>query len=116
MKTMNSILSNRKFLFAVSLFTMLLVSSCSKYGRVAWVYYDETLCADKWERPLNNERLKDNIVAYFKSRGVRIYELEIYSDRTPDTCSECTCKTGRRVKAKVKGNDVDEMKSENFYQ
>jgi hypothetical protein len=80
-----------------------------------WVYYDETICADRWDKSINNEVLKDNITRYFEGQGVRIYDLEIFSDRTPEHCSDCTCKTGRRIKAKVKGKDLKGIESEGFY-
>jgi hypothetical protein len=95
---------------------LFILAGCGKNNKIAWVYYDETICADKWERTINNEKLKDNIVAYFKNKGVKIYELEVFSDRTPDQCSDCVCKTGRRIKAKVKNKDVSDMKAENFYE
>jgi hypothetical protein len=91
-----------------------ILSGCGK-SNVRWVVYDETLCADKWEYSPVNEKLKDNIVAYFKGKGVKVLELEIFNDRNPDQCSDCTCKTGRRVKCKVKKRDVDNMKGESFY-
>jgi hypothetical protein len=112
--------SGRKYrLLNVKVFTallfLLLVGGCGKNVNVSWVYYDETICADRWDRSNNNEVLKDNITAYFKSKGVKIYELEIFTDRTPDSCGDCHCKTGRRIKAKVKNREVDTMQGEGFY-
>ena len=89
--------------------------SCGK-NNMKWLYYDETVCADKWEYNINNERLKDNVTSYFDGKGVRIYEVEIFNDRTAESCLECHCKTGRRVKVKVKKHDVSSMKAENFYE
>lgn len=93
----------------------LIFMSCNKTN-MKWVYYDETICADRWEFNINNEKLKDNVTSYFKSRGVRIYEIEIFTDRAPDNCSNCDCKTGRRFKCKVKRLDVSSMNAEGFYE
>lgn len=104
-----------KALFVVLLFSVV-VAGCVKPRNVKWVSYNETRCADKWDYSPVNEKLKDNIIAYFNGQGVKILELEIYSDRTPDTCTDCNCKTGRRISCKVKKRDVSEMKSEQFYE
>jgi hypothetical protein len=104
----------RSVILPLALFAFL--NSCFKGNQMDWIYYDETNCADRWEFTNNNELLKDRIVAYYKGKGVRIYEIEIFSDRTREACSECICKTGRRVKAKIKHKDAKVMKAEGFYE
>lgn len=91
-------------------------AACGKSGRVRWVNYDETVCADKWEYNMNNERLKENVVNYFDGKGIKVFELEIFSDRSRDNCADCHCKTGRRIKCKVSKRDVNDMKAEGFYE
>lgn len=105
----------RKFksTFLILVVTTLLFG-CGK-SNVKWVVYDETYCADKWDYNINNEKLKDNVVSYMKSKSIKIYELEIFSDRTAESCSACTCKSGRRFKCKVKKNDVNDAKALGFY-
>ncbi|PBQ34442.1 hypothetical protein CNR22_22565 [Sphingobacteriaceae bacterium] len=103
-----------------SIFFLLVVSTvffgCTKSYRFKWVNYDETYCADRWEKNMNNERLKDNVIAYMDGKGVKIYEIEIITDRTPDSCTECTCKSGRRIKCKVNRGDIKRAKGEGFYE
>ena len=99
------------------LFTALIVLfSCGKRNDIVWVYYDETRCADRWEKSNSNEVVKANIVDYYEGQGVTIYDLEIFFDRTPDSCFDCVCKTGRRIKAKIKGKDLSDLKADGFYQ
>jgi hypothetical protein len=106
---------SRRPLIVLSALLLLVFSGCIK-PKMSWVYYDETRCADKWEYTHNNERLKENFTTYYKSQGVRIYEVEIFSDGAAETCSECSCKTGRRFKAKVKKSEVKNLKNAGFYQ
>jgi hypothetical protein len=93
---------------------VLLTSGCSK-NSVKWVYYDETRC-DRWQYSINNEQLKLNFSEYYKARGVKIFEVEIFSDIAADPCADCTCRTGRRFKAKVSKNDAKELRKESFYE
>src|SRR3954469_9680810 len=93
---------------------MLFSSACLKTN-VKWVNYDETRC-DKWEHNNNNEKLKENFVNYYRSKGVKIYEVEIFSDRDAETCIDCSCKTGRRFNCKVPKGDVKEVKKDGFYE
>ncbi len=90
--------------------------SCNKPLHERWVYYDETHCADAWVHNNTNELLKDNIIAYFKTKDIEIYEIEIFTDREPESCYSCGCKTGRRIKCKIRKRDVDDMKQNGFYQ
>src|SRR4051812_38756814 len=87
---------------AAIVLVVLSISACSKSSKVRWVLYDETNCSDKWAYTNNNEVLKDNIVNYMDSKGVKIYEIEIFRIVDAESCSECSCKTGRQVKCKIK--------------
>ena len=92
-----------------------ILSGCGK-SNVRWVHYDETYCADKWEKSINNEKLKTNITTYLESKGIKVFEIEIFTDRTAEPCPDCVCKSGRRVKVKVKRSDVKKIKREGFYE
>lgn len=89
---------------------------CGKNGNVRWVHYDETQCSDKWEYSVNNEKLKENVTAYLEKKNVKVFEIEIFTDRPSDGCADCYCKTGRRIKCKIKKNDVKEVKGVGFYE
>jgi hypothetical protein len=91
-------------------------SGCTKQGKVRWVYYEETRCADKWTFTNNNELLKQNVVDYLATKGVKVYELEIFASSPAETCSACICKTGRLIKCKIAKHDLDEASSEGFHQ
>lgn len=104
----------RTFLFLLAISALFF--GCSKSGRVRWIHYDETYCSDRWDHNINNEKYKDNVVAYLKKQNVKVLEIEIFTDRTPDSCTDCTCKTGRRVKCKIKRNDLKAAKKEGFYE
>ena len=102
--------------FVLSSLIAVIVAGCGKSGSVRWVHYDETFCADRWERSSNNEKLKENIVNYLDEKGIKVFEIEIFSDRTADNCTECTCKSGRRIKCKVSRRDAKDIKKEGFYE
>ncbi len=95
---------------------VLVVANCTKTGKVYWVYYNQTQCADKWGAYSNNEDLKIKITDYFDSKGVEVYDIEIFSNGTADACLDCTCKTGKRIKLKVRKRDLEEVKQEGFYE
>lgn len=100
----------------ISLVFFVIVYSCAKPVSVKWVYYNETICSDRWEFTNSNEVLKNRVSDYMKSKGVKVYEIEIFIDGTKDGCTECQCKTGRRFKCKIGKKDLSEAKSEGFYE
>jgi hypothetical protein len=102
--------------FTVLILLSLFSQSCNKTSKVKWIFYDETHCADKWEFTNNNERLKQNITEYLDGKGIKVLEIEIFRQIEAETCSACTCKTGRQIKCKVKRGDLDEAKDEGFYE
>jgi hypothetical protein len=104
------------FKLAAIILVVLFTTGCSKSSKMRWILYDETNCADKWTFTNNNEVLKENIVDYMEGKGVKIFEIEIFSLAQAESCSECSCKTGRQVKCKIKKGDLDNAKSEGFYE
>lgn len=101
---------------ALIVFSLLTISSCNKLN-VLWVKYDETQCADSWDYSENNEVLKTNIESYLKTKGVKVLEMEIFVDADPQmNCSACSCKTGRIIKIKIKKRELDDAKSQGFYE
>jgi hypothetical protein len=98
------------------LFIAIFVAGCNKSSNVRWVYYDETNCADPWAFTNNNEQLKNNVVNYLDGEGVKVFEIEIFRQQPAETCPECTCKTGRQYKLKIKRSDLDNARSKNFYE
>jgi len=102
-----------KTFFLIAIFSLFLLN-CSK-SKFVWMYYNETSCSDKWSYDINNEKLKDNVTAYLDSKGIKVLEIEIYVDGTAEVCTACTCKTGRRIKVKVKGREEDNLQGEGFY-
>jgi hypothetical protein len=99
-----------KKLYAILFLLSIVLFSCTKTRNIAWMYYDETQCADKWAFTNNNEMLKDNVMNYLKSQKVKAYEMEIFNNTAPESCTACTCKTGRRYKIKIRHSDIDEAK------
>jgi hypothetical protein len=102
--------------FTFILFLSVVFSGCDKEGRVRWVYYDETNCADHWAFTNNNEQLKMNCTSYLESRGVKVYEIEIFRYTVAEPCTECQCKTGRQYKCKIPKKDLRSAKNEGFYE
>lgn len=97
-------------------FVLFLPLSCSKHGNTNWVWYDQTQCADKWGPYKNNEDLKNIMTAYFDEKGIKVYDIEIFGNGVADSCLACPCKTGKRIKLKVKSRDLKAIKDEGFYE
>jgi len=92
-------------------------TGCEKLTNTTWVYYNETYCADVWgQNTVPEDEKKKTIKKHFKDKGIRIFKVEITADGTPDSCFSCGCKTGKRIKCKIKEKDVTAMKNEGFYQ
>lgn len=90
--------------------------ACTKPRKIKWVYYDQTICADKWGAYTGNEDLKLKITDYFEGLNIDVYDIEIFNFGTPETCLACTCKTGKTIKLKVKKKDLEDIKKEGFYE
>jgi len=85
-------------------------------NKMIWVYYNETQCADNWGNAFENENeKKQNIITYFENLNVRIYDIRIVNYGFGEICAACFCLTGNRIYCKIKKNDLDVMKSENFH-
>lgn len=93
------------------------LTSCEKLANTTWMYYDETGCADAWgvSNVPENEK-KKNIEKHFKNIGIKIFKTEIINDGTRELCFSCGCKSGKRIKCKIKERDVVPMRNEGFYQ
>lgn len=93
-------------------------SSCEKLVDTTWMYYDETYCADPWgQNNIQENEKKKNIKDYFKKeKGIKVFKVKFLGDRTRDSCFSCLCKSGKRIKAKIKESDIKVMKTEGFYQ
>ena len=104
-------------LLLISFIGITTFNSCEKLTDTAWVYYNETWCADKWgQSTVSEDEKKKNIKKYFKDKGIKIFQVEITNDGVLQTCFSCGCTTGKRIKCKVEEKEVEAMKNENFYQ
>lgn len=98
---------------------ILLVSfgvSCKKRNEIKWIGYNETRCADQWEANNNREKLKQNVVSYCATKGIEIFEIELFIVADPDKCFDCECKTGRQFKCKIKNKDLEAAIAEGFFE
>lgn len=77
--------------------------------------YDETQCNDPWDiRPEDAETIS-NIKKYLSSRNIIVLDIQITKDGINDSCRACPCRTGRRIKVKIKSMDLEKIIEENFY-
>lgn len=90
--------------------------NCNKSSSTKWVYFDATLCADKWGASSNNEEIKQNVSTYFSKKNIKVYDTEILADGVAQNCTDCACKSGQRIKLKVKKGDLTAIKAEGFYE
>ena len=93
------------------------IIGCEKLVKTSWVYYDETYCSDPWgNADVDDAKKPDNVEKYFKGKKIRIFKVEILSDGMMDSCYSCGCKSGKRIRCKIKTKDKSEMKAVNFYE
>jgi hypothetical protein len=85
-------------------------------------YYKETFCTNPWSSIINigvdtpkDEKIKA-VEEYFKDKAVKIFKIEIVEDGKREACDACHCKTGYRIKCKIKEKDLSKMEKEGFYQ
>ena len=101
----------------MSLIGLTTLNSCEKFADTTWTYYNETYCADPWgQNTVPEDEKKKNIENHFKDKGIKIFKVEITDDGTLDLCESCGCKSGKRIKCKIKESDLAAMKNEGFYQ
>ena len=97
-------------------FASILFSACKK--DTVWVYYNETLCADKWGHSddSDKERLKA-VKQYLNNKQIHVYKIELIFDETPAEiwCFACICKNGNIIKCKINEDDLQKAINENFY-
>lgn len=77
--------------------------------------YEETKASDPWTKSENDYELIINI-KNFLSDSVKVYDVFITDDGTLETCKAAYCKTGRRIKAKIKSDDLSKIEKLKFYE
>ncbi|MDY0368762.1 MAG: hypothetical protein WCR58_01745 [Bacteroidales bacterium] len=101
----------------MSLIGLLSFSGCEKISDTTWVYYDETYCADPWGyNTVSDNEKKKNVEKYLKDKSIKVFKIEITHDGVQENCFACGCKTGKRIKCKVKESDKGTILNEKFYQ
>ncbi|MBI2721093.1 MAG: hypothetical protein HYX39_02845 [Bacteroidetes bacterium] len=103
--------------FYILLVTIVTLTNCQKLIQTSWVYYDETACADPWGDSNNDESSKkNNVKNYLKDKDIKVFEVQILNDGTLELCYSCGCKTGHRIKCKIKSKDKANAIALNFYE
>ncbi len=84
----------------------------------AWVYFDETYCADPWGNSNDSESEKlINIENYLNDLNVAVFEIEISEENVPETCLSCGCHSGFVIKLHIKEEDVSVLiTADDFYE
>ncbi len=104
-------------LLTLSIIGITTLNSCEKLTATTQMYYDETYCADQWgQNTVSDDDKKKNIEKYLKNKDIKIFKVEITNDGTLELCFACSCKTGKRIKCKVKESDIESMQNEKFHQ
>lgn len=107
----------KKSIALIIVLLIITVSSCEKLVDTSWVSYNETNCNDPWgNSDVENQKKIDNIEKYFKNKKIKIFKTEILHDGIADPCDACDCKSGIRIKCKIKSKDKAKMIAVNFYE
>ena len=97
--------------------TILALTSCEKLTKTSWVYFDETYCADPWgDYDSDNSKKTDNVKKYLKDNNIRVFKVQVNNDGTQELCKSCGCKSGNRIKCKIKSKDKSKAVALKFYE
>ncbi|HET9055897.1 MAG TPA: hypothetical protein VFN30_03515 [Chitinophagaceae bacterium] len=88
--------------------------SCTKEKKVVMRYY-QTQCNDKWGYGSNDTETIQNMVTYFKDRGIIIYSPSLSLPDGSYICRACICPTNRKFAVSVEEDNVERMIAEGFY-
>ena len=77
--------------------------------------YDETQCADPWVKRTQDAETISNVKDYLSSRDIDVLNIQISNDGVYESCRACSCKTGRRIKVKIKYMYLERIKAVHFY-
>jgi len=78
--------------------------------------YDETECNNPWHRTPYDTKTISNVKEYLRSKNINVLDIQITKDGINDFCRACWCRTGRRIKVKIKSWDLEKIIEENFYE
>ena len=107
----------KKIIILITLVISTASFSCEKIYNTTWMYYDETYGLDPWgQSTVIDEDKKKNVEKYLKGKGIKVFKVEITSDGIKEICFSAGCKSGKRIKCKIRENDITAMKNEKFYQ
>ena len=92
----------------ILLFLFFLVS-CEKIpGDKAWVYFNETQCANPW--PIDNSASTESKVqAYLETNGIQIFDNRIEIFSKGPFCEACHCSTGRKIYVLILKSDLEDI-------
>lgn len=86
----------------------------SSFGKTCLVY-EQTYCADPWgNSSLEDEKIAENLNSYFQNLGVEINDICFDEEGTIENCYACSCKSGRRIKVKVKNKNWEILRNLGF--
>ena len=78
--------------------------------------YDETECNNPWDRTPEDAETISNVKEYLRSKNINVLDIQITKDGINDFCRACWCRTGRRIKVKIKSEDLEKIEEEKFYE
>lgn len=92
------------FIFPV-VFIFFTIFACEKdnglTGNRENFYYEESYCADPWERSdsASDEELKERVSKYLKGTlDIDYFNFRVTHDGKTEICSSCSCTTGRIIR------------------
>lgn len=76
-----------------------IIFSCTKKTPIQYVSlsHKQTICADLWLTGSSDSLTLVNVAHYLDSLGLYIASLLIKLDNSPESCTACTCKTGKTI-------------------
>ena len=83
--------------FFIILLAVITFSCTKKPIQYVSLSHKQTICADQWPGGSNDSLTLVNVAHYLDSLGLYIAGLSIKLENSPESCTTCTCKTGKTI-------------------
>jgi hypothetical protein len=78
----------------LTIFTVALLTACTKDNNDITMIYGQTQCADKWGYGANDEETKARLAQFLDSVGISYSNLQFAKTNPAAVCLACSCASG----------------------
>jgi len=99
-----------KKIILFSITSFILFTNCSDNTKTTdWYLFEETHCSNPWELAGHKDTdVATAVKSYLcDDLDIKVRKVTIDGNLLIETCHACSCKTGKNIRVKVKGDDND---------